>query len=134
VVLQQVERALEQRIEVGRLHRPARSLGAREVEQPVHDVRCATDFALDDLEILARLRIGASPEARDEITDTHAPIVASGLLISCMTPAASWPTAASFSVWCIARWMARVSVRSSPIVMTCEISPPSRRIGRRVVR
>ena len=37
--------------------------------------------------------------SRASIAATQAPMVASGLLISCMTPAASCPTAASFSLW-----------------------------------
>src|SRR5438477_1385955 len=64
----------------------------------------------------------------------QARIVASGLLISCMTPAASWPIAASFSL-CARRCCAcRQAVTSSPIVMTCEMSSSSRRIGIFVMR
>ena len=45
-------------------------------------------------------------------------MVASGLLISCMMPAASWPMAASFSLCMICTCIARHSVTSSPMVMT----------------
>ncbi len=76
----------------------------------------------------------AALPSREEIAATQAPIVASGLLISCITPAASWPTAASFSVWCMATWIARVSVTSSPMVITWVTVVPSSRIGSRVVR
>ena len=64
-------------------------------------------------------------------------MVASGLLISCMTPAASCPIAASFSLWRIWPCTRCHSVTSSPMVITWVISSPSSRMGillRRKVR
>ena len=80
-------------------------------------------------------RSGASTEsARSSSASVPARMVASGLWISCITPAASWPTAASLSVCdsCCCAW--RHSVTSSPIVITCVMSPSSRRMGILVMR
>ena len=68
------------------------------------------------------------------IAATQAPMVASGLLISCMTPAASWPIAASFSDCMIRPCTARESVTSSPIVITWVIASRSSRIGILLIR
>ena len=60
----------------------------------------------------ARTRAASSPNAAGSCSasvSAHAPIVASGLFTSCITPAASWPTAASFSA-CAARACARFAV------------------------
>ena len=61
-------------------------------------------------------------------------MVASGLLISCITPAASCPIAASFSDWAIWRWTFFHSVMSSPMVMMCVTSSSLMRIGILVIR
>ena len=61
-------------------------------------------------------------------------MVASGLLISCITPAASWPMAASFSVWAKRASASFHSLTSSPIVITCVTFMSSRRIGILVMR
>ena len=65
---------------------------------------------------------------------TQAAMVASGLLISCMIPAASCPTAASFSLWRMCACTSRHSETSSPMVMTWVIASPPARIGMRVSR
>ena len=72
VVLEQVERALEQRVEVGGFEDATGATGAREVEQPVDDVGAAGDLALDDLEILADHRLGTGAEARGDRRDAAA--------------------------------------------------------------
>src|SRR2546430_869593 len=64
---------------------------------------------------------GASSSLRNASASQQARIVASGLLISCITPAASCPTAASFSVSDRRCWAWRHSVMSSPMVITWEM-------------
>ena len=67
------------------------SLGATEVEQPVYDPRASVDFLIDDLQVFPHRRsaVPAASGRRPWIAATQALIVARGLLISCMTPAAS---------------------------------------------
>ena len=61
-----------------------------------------------------------------EPASAQAAIVANGLLISCMTPAARVPIAASFSAWAKRSCAERHSLTSSPTVITCVTGPSSR--------
>ncbi len=77
----------------------------------------------------------SGPARRARSASAQPAIVASGLRISCATPAARRPAAASFSVWAIERSIARCSVTSWANVMTCVTPPPlPSRIGNRSTR
>ena len=115
--------------DTGRL---ARRLRPAEVEQAVHDPAAALHLAVDDLQVFRRPAAasrGPASASRPSIAATQALMVASGLLISCMTPAASCPMAASFSLCRIWPCTRCHSVTSSPMVMTWVISSPSSRMG-----
>src|SRR6185437_1698144 len=59
----------------------------------------------------------------------YAAIVAKGLLISCITPAESWPNAASRCASATRSWARFHSVMSSPMVITCVTAASLMRIG-----
>ena len=129
VMLEQQQGLVEQLVQVGRLAaRRTEVPGPAEVEELVHDPGAAMHLALDDVEVFADRRRPGSPRLAS-IAATQAPMVASGLFTSCMTPAASCPTAASFSLCRIRCSAMRRSVMSSPMVMTWLMAEPSSRIG-----
>ena len=132
VMLDEEQRVLDDLVDVrARLRdrlRPA------EVEQAIDDALAAMHLVVDDLEELVGVArrpdaVGRRSSSRSVRLSAQAAIVASGLLISCMTPAASWPIAASFSAWAKRSCDSRHSVTSSPIAITCVMPASVSRIG-----